>query len=258
MPVEGATGIHNLDPKLPDGQDPIAQGDDHIRLIKFCLQETFQNITDVVEASDEDLNALVGLSDSLPAAPTQDGSMLYSSGGKWTETGAIKIDDNGPSVDIGADINVIGSISAQEISSSGDVTIGGDLIIDGQGVADLTAYTAGDGISITAAREIELSGTYSGTLTAQDMVATSDERKKESITTAPSDVIAAIDGREWLWKDTGAKGSGVIAQELEAAGLGHLVHTNDDGFKAVSYNGLFAYVIEELKALRAAYERDCK
>jgi hypothetical protein len=252
MPIEqDPQHINDLNEEWPDGGDPIALGDDHIRMIKKSLKDTFPNIEGKVDATHDDLNELVGISSALPDAPASDGSMLYSSGGQWVETVAIKID--------GSSVDVNGNISATEtIESGGDMIVGGDLVINGKEVSDLTAYTAGEGIAISSDREISLTGEYSGTFKADDVVATSDERAKDSITLAPSDVIAAISGREWVWKDTGNKGSGVIAQELEAAGLDHLVHTNDDGMKAVSYNGLFAYVIEELKALRAAYERDCK
>lgn len=246
MGIENVDYVSQLEEKNPLGSDPIAKGDDHIRLIKATLKNTFPKLDGEVEATPEDLNALVGISSSLPAAPVDEGSMLYSKDGKWTETGGVKVNDENMSVDIGGDINIFG-----------DVSIGGELFVDGQPIKDFAAYTAGDGIDISEEREVSLSGTYSGTMTATDFVATSDARKKDQVSTAPADVIAAIDGREWVWKDSGEKGSGVIAQELEAAGLGHLVHTNDDGMKSVAYNGLFAYVIEELKALRAAYERDC-
>lgn len=257
MGIEAATFVNELDEKNPLGSDPIAKGDDHLRLIKAALTNTFPKLNAEVEATPEELNTLAEISSSLPVAPVDEGSMLYSKDGKWTETGGVRINDEEGSVDIGGDINIVGNLTAKEITSSGDVNIGGELVVDGQPVKDFTAYTDGDGIDISADREISLSGTYSGTMTAKDFVATSDARKKDQVSTAPADVIAAIDGREWVWKDSGEKGSGVIAQELEAAGLGHLVHTNDDGMKSVAYNGLFAYVIEELKALRAAYERDC-
>ena len=100
---------------------------------------------------------------------------------------------------------------------------------------------------------VPLSGnsTITGTLTATDFIATSDERLKEDITQAPSGVLAGINGKEWNWKETGRKSAGVIAQELEDAGLGHLVHEDDKGFKAVAYNGLTAYLIEAVKELSA-------
>ena len=45
----------------------------------------------------------------------------------------------------------------------------------------------------------------------------------------------------------------MVAQELEQV-LPHLVHTDDEGMKSVAYNGLIAYLIEEVKALRAEVE----
>jgi hypothetical protein len=259
--IENTDWVNGLDPNAPLGSDPIAQGDDHIRLIKETLVNTFPNIGGEVTLSHDDLNLLSG-GDRIPESPSQDGSMLYSAGGIWVETGAIFIDDNNLSVTVGADINISGDMSVSGTADVGVLSVSGNadvgsLSIAGVPLGDYTEVTAGEGIDVTDG-VVSLSGSYNGTFTATDVVATSDERKKDQITTAPSEVIAAIQGREWLWKETGEKGSGVIAQELEAAGLEHLVHTNDDGMKSVSYNGLFAYVIEELKALRAAYERDCK
>lgn len=96
--------------------------------------------------------------------------------------------------------------------------------------------------------------TISGTLTAVDFVSTSDARAKSNIQTVASDVVGKLNGRVWEWKDTGRKSSGVIAQELDEAGLDYLVHTNEDGMKSVAYNGLVAYLIEEVKALRTEVE----
>jgi len=79
-------------------------------------------------------------------------------------------------------------------------------------------------------------------------------RLKDHISTAPADIISKLNGREWMWKSSGNKGSGVIAQELEDAGLHHLVKPDMMGEKAVAYNGLVAYLIEEVKALRVELE----
>ena len=87
------------------------------------------------------------------------------------------------------------------------------------------------------------------TITAPDFIATSDERAKDNITTAPVGLIDSLKGREWEWKESGEKGSGVVAQELEQV-LPHLVHEDDEGMKSVSYMGLCAYLIEELKDCR--------
>ena len=95
--------------------------------------------------------------------------------------------------------------------------------------------------------------TYGDTITAVDFIATSDERAKVKIKTAPVGIIDSLKGREWDWKESGEKGSGVVAQELEQV-LPHLVHEDDEGMKSVAYNGLIAYLIEEIKDLKAQVE----
>ena len=118
--------------------------------------------------------------------------------------------------------------------------------------ASIDAYTKSE----ANARYVPKSGntTIAGTLTAVDFVSTSDGRAKSNIQTVASDVVSKLNGRVWEWKDTGRKGSGVIAQELDEAGLDYLVHTNEEGMKSVAYNGLVAYLIEEVKALRTEIE----
>ena len=102
---------------------------------------------------------------------------------------------------------------------------------------------------------VPLSGnsTINGILTATDFVATSDRNKKDHIETAPTGVIEKLRGVTFQWKDTGKESAGVVAQELQDAGLGHLVHEDDDGL-SVAYAGLTAYLIEEVKALRKELE----
>ena len=45
MALETATGIYDLNSANPTGTDQKAQGDDHIRLIKSTLLNTFANVT---------------------------------------------------------------------------------------------------------------------------------------------------------------------------------------------------------------------
>ena len=92
-----------------------------------------------------------------------------------------------------------------------------------------------------------------GIVTATDFIATSDRKKKDHIETAPTGVIEKLRGVTFQWKDTGRESAGVIAQELQDAGLGHLVHEDDDGL-SVAYAGLTAYLIEEIKLLKSEIE----
>lgn len=56
MALETATYINQLNAANPLGSDPIASGDDHIRLIKAALKATFPNITGPVTPTQDVLN----------------------------------------------------------------------------------------------------------------------------------------------------------------------------------------------------------
>lgn len=62
MGLETATYINGLVPTNPDGTDIKSQGDDHFRLIKSVLKNSFPNITGAVTATQDDINktAVVG------------------------------------------------------------------------------------------------------------------------------------------------------------------------------------------------------
>lgn len=63
MALETATYINQLDAANPLGSDPIASGDDHLRLIKSTLKATFPNITGAVTKTQTDINNLATQSD---------------------------------------------------------------------------------------------------------------------------------------------------------------------------------------------------
>lgn len=56
MPLETAQYINQLDSANPLGSDPIAAGDDHIRLIKAAIKATFPNIAGVVSGTHTQLS----------------------------------------------------------------------------------------------------------------------------------------------------------------------------------------------------------
>lgn len=45
MPIEAATYISDLNPSFPTAGDPAGQGDDHLRLLKAVLQNTFPGLS---------------------------------------------------------------------------------------------------------------------------------------------------------------------------------------------------------------------
>jgi hypothetical protein len=56
MTVEQAQYVNQLNTKLPEGNDSVSEGDDHIRLIKEAITKSFPNIDAPVTATPEELN----------------------------------------------------------------------------------------------------------------------------------------------------------------------------------------------------------
>lgn len=65
MSVETATTINQLNASLPASGDPKAEGDDHIRLVKLCVKNTFPNVAGAVNPTHGELNYLVGVTSTL-------------------------------------------------------------------------------------------------------------------------------------------------------------------------------------------------
>lgn len=65
MGLETATYIDDLNTGNPAAGDNVSQGDDHLRLIKQVLQNTFPNIDGAVNPTPTELNYSVGLTELL-------------------------------------------------------------------------------------------------------------------------------------------------------------------------------------------------
>ena len=93
------------------------------------------------------------------------------------------------------------------------------------------------------------------TVCATDFNSTSDCRCKDNITTVENAYckIGQIRGVNYNWKDSGKYTLGVVAQEVEQT-FPELVTEDDNGFKAVNYNGLVGVLIETVKTLQAKVE----
>lgn len=73
MGIEAATYISELVVSNPTGSDPKSQGDDHIRLLKSSIKNTFPNINGAVTASQAELNLLDGVTASTAELNILDG-----------------------------------------------------------------------------------------------------------------------------------------------------------------------------------------
>src|SRR6056300_430357 len=127
-----------------------------------------------------------------------------------------------------------GSNTKASISSDGNGSFGGTLQ-----VANTT--TLGSFLSGT-------SGSFSSELRASDFIIPSDRRFKTDITHIPNalEKVKQISGCIYTINDKPSVG--VIAQEVLKI-LPETVHTGDDGYYAVSYDGLIGLLIDAVKEL---------
>ena len=114
----------------------------------------------------------------------------------------------------------------------------------------------GDGSGLTGISGGMPSGdyTHNGKITATDFISTSDERLKDNITPIPVGLIDDIKPVSWEWKDGSGTSAGVVAQQLQSAGLGDYVHENEDGQLGVNYQALTAILLAEVINLKAEVE----
>jgi Chaperone of endosialidase len=89
-----------------------------------------------------------------------------------------------------------------------------------------------------------------GNVNADGFFHNSDARVKKNITTIDGlSLIEKLHGVTFDWKESGKKGAGVIAQEVEEV-LPSAVHTDESGKKSVEYDQLIAPLIEAVKELK--------
>jgi hypothetical protein len=75
MALENGTYVNSLVPANPASTDGLAQADDHIRLIKSTLKNTFPNLTGPVTATQADLNNTTSIPSSLTDLGITDGTI---------------------------------------------------------------------------------------------------------------------------------------------------------------------------------------
>jgi hypothetical protein len=93
--------------------------------------------------------------------------------------------------------------------------------------------------------------TITGQVSAPNFNSTSDVRLKENIQPIEGalEKVMSLAGVEFDWIESSEHTIGVIAQQVEEV-LPELVHTNEEGYKSVSYGNLTALLIEAVKELK--------
>lgn len=173
-------------------------------------------------------------------------------------TGNVLIGRTGSTVGLGVKLDVNGSINCSNIFVNGNAVGGGaSITVTDQSSVDTLQYltftttTSDTASSLNVATTKLTFNVATGTLSSTIFNSTSDINQKENITllTDSLDIIDALNGVRFTWKDNGLPSLGVIAQEVEKV-LPELV--SDE--KSVNYNGIIAVLIEAVKELKAEIE----
>ena len=134
MTVETATYISDLDTALPAATDPLAQMDDHLRLIKATIKATFPNVEGEVTSTHTELNNSGSLGTRMTAVES---GKLDKTGG--TLTGALTVQGN------------INATSGGKIQEGGNALIpqGSIILWSGSSSAIPAGWTLCNGVTVS-------------------------------------------------------------------------------------------------------------
>lgn len=170
-------------------------------------------------------------------------------------TGNVLIGRTNSTVGQGVLLDIAGAINASSILVNGTPFSGGGATVTTDTV-NATRYVVFDDStsgSFTLAN-VSTSLTFNpstGTLSSTIFNSTSDINKKTNIQIIDNslEVLDALSGYRFNWKDNGLPSLGVIAQEVETV-LPELIGEDN----SVNYNGIIAVLIQAVKELKAEIE----
>lgn len=102
MAVEIARYISELEPNNPQGNESISEGDDHIRVTKYAVQQSFPNVSGPVDWTPADFVKVKDYVDNPPEIPeipeTQAASVMWDGTQMKYENNVSKVTSAGPSL----------------------------------------------------------------------------------------------------------------------------------------------------------------
>ena len=125
MGLETGTYIDSLNTSNPGATDSVAQGDDHIRLVKSTIKNSFPNITGAMTATHTELNLL----DGCTANTTELNYVDIATLGTVEASKAVTADSNKDITGI-RNLTVTGTITNSSIISLSDVYPVGSIYIN--------------------------------------------------------------------------------------------------------------------------------
>ena len=229
MALETGTYVNSLVTSNPASTDGIAQADDHIRLIKSVLKNTFPNITGAVTVTETNLNNTTSIPSSLTDLSITDGSASQ----------VLQTDGSG-------------NFSFVSLAEGVTYTGGTGISVSGSTITCTVDTPAEVGLASLSSNGNALAGSFTAT---GDITAYSDSRLKSDIEAIPDALskVAKMRGVNFTVKDTGARSTGVIAQEIQSV-IPEVIHTNDDGYLSVAYGNLVGVLIQAINELSEEVE----
>ena len=206
-------------------------------------------------------NALIcdGVDSGNPAAGSNDlrvsgygiignrGTLYVTNGGGVVQIGTGSTHNAAPQVTVGTGY----------VTFAGDLNIPDQIIHSGDSDTYMQFHSADQWRVVVGGTErLEVKNSSPHVLVSGDLNSTSDARLKENvepITNALSD-ITQLEGVSFDWRDTGTRGHGFIAQQVEPI-LPNVVQTDDEtGIKSINYVGMIGHLVEAIKELKAEIE----
>jgi len=148
-----------------------------------------------------------------------------------------------------------GSVANTGIIGAVGPTITDDTTNSGARYVTFTTQTSGTQTIANVSSSKLTFEPSTGTLSATVMTSTSDENLKENIVEISNalNTVMRLKGVEYNWKDTGEKGMGLIAQDVEKI-IPYLISENENG-KSVMYQNMIGLLVQAIKELKQEIDR---
>ncbi|GKS86479.1 hypothetical protein AVMA1855_20025 [Acidovorax sp. SUPP1855] len=159
MSFENATFINQLNVAWPLAADLISEGDDHIRLTKATLKNTFPNVAGAVSASHIELSYVTGVTSGIQGQINGKGAIT---GQTWSGAHVF-----GGTVTLPA-ATTVGTVTAAEIAYLSGVTSGIQAQFTGKASLSGATYTGAHNYSGASAVTLP-ANTSIGTVTAAEL-----------------------------------------------------------------------------------------
>jgi hypothetical protein len=245
------TGGTNTNPNL--WLDASSGTDDYVQLVGGGATTITRNSDGQITISSTDTNTDTN-TNQLTTFQVEDGDgteVTISHGKEWKFVEGSNIDINWTDTSNGTDGDPYDlTFSVSSNPSFTDIYVADQIIHTGDTNTYMQFHAADQWRVVVGGTErLEVKNSSPHVLVTGDLNSTSDARLKENvepIANALSD-ITQLEGVSFDWKDTGTRGHGFIAQQVEPI-LPDVVQTDDEtGIKSINYVGMIGHLVEAIK-----------